>query len=252
MCWVPGSWPNPPPGTTHTPVAFSSSRAYLHGGHLPPPQPPQQYSWTTSPFNRSRITRCASMNMAARRREGLRNVPCARLLTRGLRRLDCSGRQLDGGECVPGRKVQDVIACMWRGWSAETSGCAARVHCAVEAGARYVLHGIESSGKLWYDLIRREKRSKAEYRKANGRGVTEADLCCAALERREYRSNFLIVERVGNVAGLRGGNHEVRHDLAVEVGAQADGHELVTEKQCGPTRAKGKREGVAGRGTAAP
>jgi hypothetical protein len=36
MCWVPGSWPNPPPGTTHTPVAFSSSRAYLHGGHLPP------------------------------------------------------------------------------------------------------------------------------------------------------------------------------------------------------------------------
>ncbi len=116
-----------------------------------------------------------------------------------------------------------MIACILRGWLAETGACAAGVHCAVEAGARHVLHGIESSGKLWYDLIRREKQkqSKAEQSK-HGRGVTGADLCCAAFERREYCSNFLVVERVGNVARLRGGNHEVRHDLAIEVGAQAD------------------------------
>lgn len=45
--------------------------------------------------NRSCITRCASMNMAAKRREESRNAPCAWLLTRGLRCLDGSGRQLD-------------------------------------------------------------------------------------------------------------------------------------------------------------
>ena len=55
------------------------------------------------------------------------------------------------------------------------------------------------------------------------------DLCCAALERREDTRDFLVVEMVGGIAGLRGRDHEVGHDLAVDVGAQADGNKLVAE-----------------------
>jgi hypothetical protein len=42
---------------------------------------------------------------------------------------------------------------------------------------------------------------------------------CATLEGRENASDFLLVQGVGCIAGLRRSNHEIGHDLAVEIRA---------------------------------
>ncbi len=59
------------------------------------------------------------------------------------------------------------------------------------------------------------------------------DLGCAAFERRENSSDFLVVQGEGYVAGFWRGNHEVGHDLAVEIGAQADRNKFVADDKCG-------------------
>ncbi len=62
---------------------------------------------------------------------------------------------------------------------------------------------------------------------AGGGGCTY--LGSAAFERRENASDFLVVQGERHVAGFGGGDHEVRHDLAVEVGAQADRNKFVAD-----------------------
>ncbi len=84
---------------------------------------------------------------------------------------------------------------------------------------RVTLNGKKSSGSGW------RKASKRCCRRAR----RIADLRCAALERRENAGHFLVVQRIGGVARLRRGNHQIGHDLAVEVGAQADRDQLVPD-----------------------
>lgn len=63
----------------------------------------------------------------------------------------------------------------------------------------------------------------------------------AALQGRKNASDLLLVQGIGGVAGIGGGNHEVSHDLAVEVRAQADGNEFVSDNALGLSRVRGQR-----------
>lgn len=69
----------------------------------------------------------------------------------------------------------------------------------------------------------------------------DSNLGGAALQGRENASDLLLVQGIGGVAGLGGGNHEVSHDLAVEIRAQADGNEFVSGNALALSRVQGRR-----------